>query len=221
MLIGALSLGLAGCGGDDTPFPPNVPIDNITLPFTLTSEQAQDTESIPAGQGGTLEVSNLDPGTFGGVISARVTFPLGTSGQTQTFGIAIVPSSRATLNRLKATNPNVFPNRSIENWTNLFEILVGPVLPDGTIDYQNPPNIPLNFSVELSQAQANFLNSQLGGGSQELVAYRIGNNNLVTKVAVPITFDFATRRVNVSNLIGGRFFVASIPTVHDQGGGGS
>lgn len=217
-VAGILSLGLAGCGGDDDTPPPQQNLDFFSVP-QLAPQQAQALASIAAGQGGQINVANLTPATFGGVEGVLVTFPVGTSGEAQTFGVAAVPANQHTINQVRATNPNALGGE-IRFIDTIAELLIGPVNPDGTVNTENVPDALLNYEIQLTEAQANLLQSQLGD-NQGFQVFRVQNGVASADRGCEVQFVRVNRRVIVTKCRGGRAIVTKRPRGHQQGGGGS
>lgn len=217
-VLGILTMGLAGCGGgdDDTPFP--APDEFFIVP-ALAPQQAQAVQGIPAGQGGTIRVENINPATHNGVTTALVTFPVGTAGEAETFGLALVPTEQGGIRTVQRTNSNAL-NGTIGHVTPIAEFLIGPVRPDGTIDTENIPNVPLTYSVDLTEAQANFLASQLGT-NRVFQVFRVVNGVAQSDLECEVQFVRVNRRVTVTKCKGGRAIVTHRPRPHRQGGGHS
>ena len=222
-MAGILTLGLAGCGGDDDAVPGPIPnLDVFAIPnnVQLTPRQAQGQQSIPGGQGGQVTVANLNPANFGGVEGVLVTFPTGTSGQNETFGVAVVPANEQTIAHVRNVAPNTLGGeiRFIET---IAELLIGPVNPDGTVNTENVPDTPLTYQIQLTEAQANFLQSQLGGNNRHFRVFRVQNGVASVDRECEIQFVRENRNVTVTKCRGGRAIVTHRPRGHEQGGGGS
>lgn len=221
MLLGAISLGLAGCGGgDDTPFPPGN--NGFNSPFAvnqLAPRAAQGQSSIAAGQGGQVSVTNLDPSQYNGVTGVLVTFPTGTSAQNQTFGVAVIPTAQGAIRFAQTNSPNALGG-SIGFVNSIIELLIGPVRQDGTIDTENIPNVPLTTVIQLTEAQANFLNSQLGN-QRQFDVFRVENGFASPDPGCEVQFVRENRQVTVTKCRGGRAIVTHRPRAHTQGGGNS
>lgn len=214
VMLSALALGLAGCGngGGDEPFPPF----NRAFSVPIVPSQAPQGQATVGSTGGTVNAT-VNPTNFGGVSGVTITFPAGSIGNTQAIGVAIVPPSQATINTVHGSNPGAL-NGQVMDWTNVAEVVVGPVLSNGTID---PNGLIGNFSatLQLTPAQSAAIQNLLGSNRQ--LGLLLVNNGTATLVNNGnITFNNVNFTINIGNINGGTFNVITLPTAHNQGGGG-
>jgi len=212
VMLSALALGLAGCGsgGGEDQFPPF----NRSFSVPIVPSQNPQGQATIGSTGGTVNAT-VNPTVFGGVSGVTITFPAGSVGNTQAIGVAIVPPSQATINAVKGTNPGAL-NGQIVDWTNVAEVIVGPVLSNGTID---PNGLIGNFSatLQLTPAQSAAIQNLLGSNRQ--LGLLLVNNGTATLVNNGnITFNNVNFTINIGNVNGGTFEVILLPNQHNQGG---
>lgn len=225
-VIGILTLGLAGCGGDDddTPTPPTQQF--FTVP-QLPPIQAQGRASIAAGQGGQARVTDLVPATFGGVTGLLVDFPVGTAGEAQTYGIAVLPAAQGSILALQTPgNPNYNPNAlngTIRFITPIAELLVGTVNPDGTINTEAITDALLDYDIDLAEFQAVSIQNLLNSGNRSFEVFRVQNGVASPDRGCEVQFvrDPGRSHIRLTKCKGGRTIVTIRPNEHLQGGGSS
>ncbi len=201
-ILGALTLGLAGCGGgDNSPFPsPN----NNQNPINVTPigpQAAQAQIPVTRSGGGTL--------TGGGV---TVTIPPNSVNTDTTIGVASIPNSQGTLNTTRLTNPNAGPGL-----TQIAEFQIGAVGGDGRINTSCTDGTITSFSVTLSQAQADMLRNMLGQGSLLQVRQVVGNQIVIVNgVSVSLSGNTAlVTSANPMSICGDYLILAANPN-HPQ-----
>jgi hypothetical protein len=133
LLLGALTLGLAGCGGgggDDFPTP--TPGGTINLPASVTPQETTATSPTPVvkGQGATVTATG-DPDSNGGISGLSISIPPNSIQEDGTLGVEIVPTAQSLLT--KAGN-----NPATSGITQVVEFQFGPVDSNGRINTSRP-----------------------------------------------------------------------------------
>jgi len=236
-VLGILSLGFAGCGGDDDdPFPQNPGLQDVIIVPQPQPVQAQSTASFAAGAGGTVSVTDLNPAVTGGVTGVTVVASEGYSPQNQTFGLAVVPTAQGTVQLARQADTNAFRFQ-----TAVVEFVFGPVNADGTINPENVPDAPVDIFITLTEAAAQQLTNaglvavaddgfsirQTNQGNRRMALYRVqnqGNRGQATRD--PNCTPQFVRSPGRSGIVirkcrGGRAIVTHRPAEHQQGGGHS
>jgi hypothetical protein len=135
LLMGALTLGLAGCGGGDDSFPNNNPTPGpIPLPLGVTPSTFQATNPTPVvkGQGATVKATG-NPDLTGGITDVSIAIPPGALQEDGTIGVEIIPTAQSTFAKIKAVSP-----ASVSGIEPVFELAFGPVEANGNINTSRP-----------------------------------------------------------------------------------
>jgi len=145
LILGALTLGLVGCGGnDDTPFPPKV------LNGTPPPNRTADVQSAPAVTG---QPTNLNVGP----VQTSVTgLPAGAS-----LGASVFPTGLTTLPSISGLSPVV-------------EFQIGTVGEGGLLNTSCPDATVNTFQVTLTDAQLNLINTTQAQGGSIVVYQNVG-----------------------------------------------
>jgi len=133
LLLGALTLGLAGCGGGgDEGFPTPLPGGVIPLPAGVVPEAttAKSPTPVTKGQGANL-AATANPDQAGGITDLSVAIPPNSIQEDGTLGIEIVPAAQSVLQ--KAGN-----NPSQTGINPVVEVQFGPVDSNGRINTSRP-----------------------------------------------------------------------------------
>jgi len=222
LLLGALTLGLAGCGGgDDDPFAPgpNNPgggAQTFNVP-AFAPVQAQSTLFIGAGGGGTLTINNLNPNQNGGATSVTVTVAPGTNLPAGTYGIAVIPNAQGSIQGVR----NAGGSSIVQGIESIAEIVFGRVNPDGTINEVAGEEAIIDTIIELAEANANALDAALAGNNRALQTIRVRGNVASSDPECVPQFTRVNRNVTITKCRGGRAIVVHRPRAHTQGGGSS
>jgi len=219
LLLGVLSLGLAGCGGSDNTQTPTIPVQIPstigTIPITLTATHPVTGQ---AGQHITLTGTVSDPNLFGGVTSISADIPnLGIDG---TFGVELIPTSQGTIVRATQQGQTGFPPV-------VAEYVFGGVDPSTNL---LDPNRPVVFNgnatttIGLNAADLANLQQQLAAGCQ-LQVWTItvtpgsSTAQLTRSLNCTATLDATNSNITVTGSCTGDIVVFCVP-LHLQGGVG-
>jgi hypothetical protein len=223
LLLGALTLGLAGCGGGGGDELPNNPTPQpISLPAGVTPTVTKATSSVPLnpGKAAHLETTS-DPNQTGGITGVSLDVLPGVSqGQAiDGIGIEVVPTAQSVLT--KANN-----NPAQSGHTPVAEFQLGEVGSDGNIITNINTSRPIVFggagaTIKLNQQVADFaeLLQMVRSGQCVLVARRFVNGALVPILGVTVTLDTDNQTITVVGDVSGDI-VITCDAVHAQGGVG-
>lgn len=213
-LLGALSLGLAGCGGgDDTPFPPGG--GGLNNPIAITAPApavAQVVRPLTRGQGQTLDVTQPDNANTGRVTGLNIIIPGGVVGGDATFGAAILPNLIVQGNQILR-----------QNGAPVAEFAFGPVNPlDNTIQPFQPSVVNGNVPVDLTFAPG-VLGGFANNGTFDLfeLAQEGGNQTFIRRAhggeeGRHCVVNRANNTVRCNTNRSGRYVVIFVPQ-HGQG----
>jgi len=219
LLLGALTLGLAGCGGGGgDEFPNNNPTPRtIPLPANVTATVTPATSPVPVvkGQGASLTATG-NPDATGGISDISVAIPPGAIQEDGTLGVEVVPSAQSILTKA-GNNPNV------SGITPVFELQFGPVDTNGNINTSRP----IVFggggaTIKINQRGGEFgrLVGDIQSGRCILVVRRfVAGQGLVPVTDCTATLNTSDQSINLVGNCSGDL-VVTCDSVHIQGGVG-
>jgi hypothetical protein len=217
LLLGALTLGLAGCGGGGgDEFPNNNPPPRtIPLPAGVTPNVTTASTPTPVikGQGANLH-STADPNESGGITDITVAIPDGVIQEDDTLGIEVVPTAQSLLT--KANN-----NPATSGITPIAEIQFGSV-ENGNINTSRPIVFGgSGATINIKDQVADFaeLANMVQSGQCVIVARRFVNGSLVPINDCTVTLDIPNQSVTLVGNCSGDI-VITCDSVHVQGGVG-
>ena len=224
LLLGALALGVAGCGGDDDDDdggvgtgPIQIPAGALPAPVTAT-RPTQVTANVGATvNGGTI----ADPNATGGITSATVVIPANALQNNANIGLEVIPSAQSTIEAIRRIAPN-----SVAGISPVAEIVFGPVGTNGQIDTSTPivfnGNAALTLGLTAAQAQA--LQQSLANGTTQLRARRVTGTGTDQQLTViedcneDLQGTGANATLILSGNCSGRIVITQDATSHPQGG---
>jgi hypothetical protein len=133
LLLGALTWGLAGCGGGGgDEFPTVPPGGTITLPSGVTPQSTTASSPVPVvkGQGATI-TATADPDAAGGITDLSIAIPPGSIQEDGTLGVEVVPTAQSLLQKA-GNNPHTSGINPV------VELQFGPVDSNGLINTSRP-----------------------------------------------------------------------------------
>jgi len=216
LLLGALTLGLAGCGGGgDEGFPTPLPGGVIALPAGVAPESLTATHpvGVTKGQGGTL-TATANPDQAGGITDLSIAIPPNSIQEDGTLGVEIVPSAQSILQ--KAGN-----NPSRTGINPVVEVQFGPVDSNGLINTSRPIVFGSGgASIKITQRGGEFgrLVGDIRSGRCVLRVRRfVAGQGLVPVTDCTATLDTSTQSVILQGNCSGDLVVTCDET-HVQGG---
>jgi len=219
--LGALSLGLAGCGGGgDEGFPVvSLPTDTISIPASAapTPQTAIQQVPVPMGQGATVPAAAADIAQNPGVTSLTINVPAGKTTQDTTLAVSIIPSAQSTIVKIQQTSPN-----AVAGITPITEFAFGPVGADGKIDISRPIVFGSGTAtIVITPQEAQQIANLLATPGSVLVVRQINGNGLNVNHEAHVTItknDSGNTILVVTGLDSGQFTIEiDTPAAHNQG----
>jgi len=209
LLLGALSLGLTGCGGDDTPFPPE---QFTPLPIVPPVDQtASNPTSVVANQAATI-LTTSDPTTTTGVTLVKIEIPTNSVGETTTLAAEVVPSNQGVIVRSQGQVPN-FP----AGVSPVSEIAFGTVAQNNMIDVKRPIVFasPIQVTIQLTPEQINTIQSSLNSGN--VLHVRVLGSTGDTLVFLPNPNAILSGNTITFTTTAQGEYVITLDSIHQQG----
>jgi len=218
--LGALGLGLAGCGGGgDEGFPTNIPPVQISIPTSAlpVAQTATNPQPVPAGQGAVVNAPTVDQNQNPGVTAISIQVPTGKTLQDTTLAVQLIPDAQSTVAKIRAINPN-----SVAGITPIVEFAFGPVGTNGKIDVSRPIVFGSGVAtIHLTAAEADAIQASLNAG-KTITVRRAGADGLnVADVTATLGRDANNLPILILNGLDSGEFVVSIEntvlSTHNQG----
>jgi hypothetical protein len=220
LLLGALTLGLAGCGGGDDSFPNNNPTPSvINLPLGVIPSTIQATSPTPVvkGQGATVTATG-NPDGNGGTTSVSIAIPPGALQEDGTIGVEIIPTAQSTFTKIQAASP-----ASVSGIEPVFEIAFGPVENNGNINTARPivfGSGGATITINKRGGEFGRLNGLIQSGQCRLVVRRfVEGTGYVPVTDCTATLVPSTQSISLVGNCSGDILV-TCDSVHRQGGVG-
>jgi len=211
LLLGALSLGLTGCGGDNTP--PAVQSNPIPVvaPVDVTASNP-----TPAVMNQALAfVTSANPTTTTGVTAVKVNIPINSLGETTSLAAEVVQTSQGVVVRTQQQPGLNFP----AGISQVAEIAFGSVAANNLIDVNQPISFagPITITISLTPEQVNTIQSSLNSGDvlHVRVLGVVGNQNQLIPLPNPNAV-LSGNTISFTATATGEYVITLDPT-HQQG----